>query len=222
MQGLRIVLALSGCVLLTACGAARGAVSPTAGAAAPSSAFRGDALGRPQHLSPKDLATTFTTEAPGGSPRRVTLAQAQALRPITLLYFGYTHCPDECPTTMADLGIALLHSSAQVQREVQVVFVTSDPVRDTPAVLSSWLHHFDPGLPVPFLGLTGEVAATDAIATSVGVPIAPPVMLPGGGEDVEHGTQVLAFQHQSAGLVWLADTSPDDYAHDLALLSTHA
>ena len=63
-----------------------------------------------------------------------------------LVYFGYTHCPDVCPTTMADLGTALRQLPAQIQQATQVVFVTSDPARDTAPVLRAWLANFDAGL----------------------------------------------------------------------------
>src|SRR4051812_10368494 len=61
---------------------------------------------------------------------------------ILILYFGYTNCPDECPTTMADLATALRHSPQWVQDQVQVAFVTTDPRRDKPPVLRNWLDGF--------------------------------------------------------------------------------
>lgn len=58
---------------------------------------------------------------------------------VTVLFFGYTHCPDLCPTTMADLALARDMLPAEVRDRVQVVFVTEDPGRDTPQLLREWL-----------------------------------------------------------------------------------
>jgi protein SCO1/2 len=76
-----------------------------------------------------------------------------------LIYFGYTSCPDICPTTMADLGIALKKLGAKAD-EVQPLFVTVDPGRDTPEVLKSYTSAFSPRL----IGLTGspqQIAAVE-------------------------------------------------------------
>ena len=70
---------------------------------------------------------------------------------FVLIYFGYTSCPDVCPTTMADLGIALKRLGAQAD-EIQPVFVTVDPGRDTPEVLKGYASAFSPRL----IALTGS------------------------------------------------------------------
>ena len=80
---------------------------------------------------------------------------ATAGRP-TLLFFGYTNCPDVCPTTMANVAVALRRLDPAVARDLQVVFVTTDPAFDTPAVLGEYLGRFDADLPTPFIGLTGD------------------------------------------------------------------
>jgi protein SCO1/2 len=72
-----------------------------------------------------------------------------------VLFFGFTHCPDVCPTTLADVSNALKQLGSDAQR-VQVLFVTVDPERDTPEVLGKYVTAFDPG----FLGLYGDAAAT--------------------------------------------------------------
>jgi protein SCO1/2 len=71
-----------------------------------------------------------------------------------LLYFGYTRCPDVCPVTLLNVAQAFARLSPETRRAVTVVFVTTDPRRDTPPVLRAWLDHFDPG----FVGLTGDSA----------------------------------------------------------------
>jgi protein SCO1/2 len=76
-----------------------------------------------------------------------------------VLFFGYTHCPDICPTTLADVAEVMKKLGKDAAR-VQVLFVTLDPERDTPDVLASYVPAFDPG----FLGLVGDDAATQRAA----------------------------------------------------------
>ena len=90
----------------------------------------------------------------------------------TLLFFGYTNCPDVCPTTMADIAVALRGLDAALVQQLQVVFVTTDPARDTPAVLRAWLDRFDADLPHPWIGLTGDQPTIDQAQLSTGVPLA--------------------------------------------------
>ncbi len=81
-------------------------------------------------------------------------------RPV-LVFFGYTHCPDVCPTTLADVRDAL----KLVGSPVGVVFVTIDPARDDAATLGTYLGYYDAG----FIGLTGTEEAIHAAATGWGV-----------------------------------------------------
>lgn len=207
--------------LLAAAAVTAGLVSgcggPSAGASHPSTAstYQGDQLGTPVVLSRPARTDSFTSS--DGGP--TTLAHLQQGR-LMLLYFGYTNCPDVCPTTMADLGLALHRLPVQVQTHTQVVFVTSDPARDTPAVMKTWLANFDAGLPRPFVGLTASIAQIDAVAKSVGVPLSAPVTQPNGTITVQHGAQTLAFVGGRAEVLWLAGTSVADYAHDIARLAT--
>ena len=90
----------------------------------------------------------------------------------TLLFFGYTNCPDVCPTTMADVAVALRDVDPATAADLQVVFVTTDPATDTPEVLGEYLDRFDADLPVPFTGLTGDQEAIDQAQLSTGVPLA--------------------------------------------------
>ena len=111
----------------------------------------------------------------------------------TLLFFGYTHCPDVCPTTMADIAVALRGLDAALVKQLQVVFVTTDPAHDTPAVLGEYLARFDADLPKKFIGLTGDQATIDQAQLSTGVPLA------------EDGGKL----HSSLLLLY----GPDDQAH---------
>jgi protein SCO1/2 len=96
---------------------------------------------------------------------------ATAGRP-TLLFFGYTNCPDVCPTTLADVAVALRGVDPALAAGVQVVFVTTDPGFDTPEVLGEYLGRFDADLPTRFIGLTGEQDVIDQAQLSAGVPLA--------------------------------------------------
>ena len=112
---------------------------------------------------------TFTLTDTTGAAYDFTAATAG--RP-TLLFFGYTNCPDVCPTTLADVAVALRGLDPALAAEVQVVFVTTDPAFDTPAVLGEYLARFDADLPTAFVGLTGEQEAIDQAQLSAGVPLA--------------------------------------------------
>src|SRR5438093_7001047 len=85
---------------------------------------------------------------------------------VTLLFFGYTHCPDMCPLQMSMIGSALKKMPADMADQFKVVFVTTDPGRDTPRALRSWLDHFDKR----FIGLTGSDAAIGAAQIAANIP----------------------------------------------------
>ncbi|NYF34977.1 SCO family protein [Stenotrophomonas sp. JAI102] len=82
----------------------------------------------------------------------------------TLLFFGFTHCPEVCPLSLVK-AVQIKRLLGPAAEQLQVVFVTVDPQRDTPAHLREYLAAFDPG----FLGLAGDEAGTRAIAESLGV-----------------------------------------------------
>jgi protein SCO1/2 len=83
----------------------------------------------------------------------------------TLLYFGYTSCPDECPTALADVAAALRRTDADLRDDVKVVFVTTDPERDTAPVLRKWLDTYGEGI----VGLTGTPDDVAAAQTALGI-----------------------------------------------------
>ena len=205
------VAAIAVALALTSCASAAPTPSPS------TSAYRGSELKRPIVLSRAAQDAVFRSSA-GGTQ---TLGKLQAGH-LMLVYFGYTHCPDVCPTTMADLGQALRHVPTIVQANTQVVFVTADPDRDSPSVMHAWLANFDPGLSRRFIGLTAGVKQIDTVADSLGVPLEPPVKEKNGSITVTHGAQTLAFLHGRASVVWLAGTPVADYATDIATLVTQA
>jgi len=113
----------------------------------------------------------------------------------TFVYFGYTHCPDECPTAMADIASALRKTSQEVRDKVKVVFVTTDPARDTAPVLRRWLDQFS----TDFIGLLGTAAELDAAQEAAGASPARPEgvapTLPGRPDAHPHKTGTAPHEH---------------------------
>jgi protein SCO1/2 len=136
------------------------------------------------------------------------LVERTAGRPL-LLYFGYTHCPDVCPTTMADLAGAVRQLPAGTPQPA-VVFVSTDPARDTPARLKQWLGAIDPR----FTGLTGDFGTVQRAAQGLGISVAPPVRNADGSVTVSHGAEVLAFSPKDnrAHLLFPSGTPETRYA----------
>jgi protein SCO1 len=112
---------------------------------------------------------SFTLTGPDGQPYDVA---AQTGGKPTLLFFGFTNCPDICPTTMADVAVALRGVDPALAEQVQVLFVTTDPAFDTPEVLAEYLGRFDADLPTRFIGLTGSQEQIDQAQLATGVPVA--------------------------------------------------
>ncbi|TYP86947.1 SCO family protein [Blastococcus xanthinilyticus] len=153
---------------------------------------------------------SFTLTDTSGEP--YDLAAETAGRP-TLLFFGYTDCPDVCPTTMANVAVALRQLDPALAEQVQVVFVTTDPATDTPEVLGEYLGGFDADLPTSFVGLTGDQAAIEQAQLSAGVPQAE-------DDGRLHSTQLLLYgADDEADVAFLAGTPWEDIAADLELVA---
>ncbi|MFI9270159.1 SCO family protein [Kitasatospora sp. NPDC052896] len=135
----------------------------------------------------------------------------------TLLFFGYTDCPDVCPTTMGDIGVAMQKLPPDEQKKIDVVFVSTDPARDTPTVLRTWLDSFDKN----FIGLTGNLDEVKAAAKSLGILVEDPVVNKDGTVTSSHGAQVLAFlpSDNKAHVLYLSNSTIDVFSHDLPLLA---
>lgn len=109
---------------------------------------------------------------------------------LTLLYFGYTNCPDVCPIHFANIAGGLDQVPADVAREVRVIFVGVDPPRDSPERLREWLDHFD----TSFIGLTGTDEELVAAQAASGVPPAVREPDPGDGKyAVSHAGWVFGY-----------------------------
>ncbi|MFJ3584423.1 SCO family protein [Streptomyces sp. NPDC090127] len=142
--------------------------------------------------------------------------RAQTKGKPTLIYFGYTHCPDVCPMTMSNIAVAKKELPKADQDKLQVVFVTTDPERDTPAELAKWLPAAgDPS----FTGLTGDFSAIQAGARQMGIGIDPPKKENGKVVSM-HGAQVIAFSPTTdqGYVLYGEDTTVEDYAKDLPKL----
>jgi protein SCO1/2 len=112
-------------------------------------------LGLEHRDSPRGAAGTLLGSAIGGPFRLVdqdgkTVTDADLKGKWSLIYFGYTHCPDACPTALNDISIALDELGPK-RSAVRPVFITVDPERDTPEVLKAYVTAFD----APILALTG-------------------------------------------------------------------
>jgi protein SCO1 len=192
--------------LAVAAAAAAATVLGGAGSAAAGGGLHGLV---PQPLPHKP---SFTLTDTAGRPFRFDAATTGKL---TFLYFGYTHCPDACPTTMADLATALHEQAPAIRRHIEVVFVTVDPRRDTRPVLRAWLNHFDRS----FVGLTGSRTAIDAAEQSAGIPVAPPTKAKGSHYSVAHSAFLFPFSPDGlAHVVYVQGFHTADYAHDMPLL----
>ena len=109
-----------------------------------------------------------------------------------LVYFGYTHCPDVCPITLANLATAIRQLDAEAREQIQVLFVTVDPERDTPEVLQLYTDAFGP----EFTGLTGDRADIDALANRYRISYSYGDKNANGHYDVTHTSAVFAFDQQ--------------------------
>lgn len=131
-------------------------------------------------------------------------------KPVLVFFFAYTNCPDICKTTLSDLASALNRTTPETRAKVQVIVVTVDPARDTPAVLKAYLARFDPS----FIGLTGELAEVKRIGATMGV-VVEGTTKTSGGYEVTHSTQVIGFDAARKGrLVWTQGTAIGTFKDD--------
>jgi len=164
-------------------------------------------------ITPVAKPTTIFTADTTGKPYNIKTTTSGR---VTLLYFGYTTCPDQCPLTMANTAAALRILPKADAAKVTVLFVTVDPTHDTLARLRYWLGQFDPA----FIGLRGTLAQIQQAAQQTGIPVgSAPIKGPDGTYAYQHGTVMLAFStNDTAYESFFPSTPPANMAHDLALL----
>lgn len=168
--------------------------------------YRGASIPQPYQLPD----ATFTDSTGGQFNLRTTSS-----KPVELFFFGYTNCPDVCIAAMSDLATALNRMEPQVREQVQVVFVTTDPARDTPAAMKSYLERFDPS----FVGVTSDLPEIKKVGEQVGVDFDQMDPLPSGGYEVAHSAQVIGFDSKRDGVVvWTQGTAIGDLMADFNLL----
>lgn len=192
----RAALALALLVSLTACG----------GSDASEDEFHGTKLDPPFEVSPTPLTDTT------GQPFSLT---EDTDKDLTLVFFGYINCPDICQVVMSNLSSAMTRLDDADRERIDVVYVTTDPKRDTQEAIADYLPRFDPD----FVGLTGELDTIVEVAKPLGVGITQGEKLPSGGYDVTHGTTITGIDAADEGTVyWDGNSSSADLAADIHTL----
>ena len=157
-----------------------------------------------------DFGRTLALTGHDGKPRSLEDYRGK----VVVLFFGYTHCPDVCPTTLADAAAALKKLGPDAAR-VQVLFVTVDPERDTPQVLAQYVPAFDPS----FVGLYGDAQATQRAAKEFRIFYAKNSSSTAGAYTVDHSSQVFVFDPQGRlRLLARPERISQDLADDLRTL----
>jgi protein SCO1 len=165
--------------------------------------FAGAVLPEPYHAPSTELTDT--------DGHAFSLADSTD-KPLTLVFFGYTKCPDICQVVMSSVASALTRLDEADRERVDVVFVTTDPARDTRPVLRDYLDNFDP----TFVGLTGDLDAIVALGKPLAVAVEEGEKLPSGGYDVVHSTHVSGINaDDEVSIVWTQGTSAADFASDI-------
>lgn len=191
-----LITAVLSAVLLAGCG----------GSSGNGAAFSGTVLDPPFEVDGQQLTDT------AGAP--YSLAD-DTDKPLTLVFFGYTHCPDICGLVMSNLTTGLTQLDDADRDKVDVVFVTTDPSRDDPDVLAAYLDQYADG----YVGLTGPLDTISTVAKPLGIAVEKGDKLPSGGYDVTHGTQVIGIDAEDqAPVFWGHETSAAQFRSDIETL----
>lgn len=130
---------------------------------------------------------------------------------VIVLFFGYTHCPDVCPTTMFDLNLALKKIGSKAN-QIQVLFVTLDPVRDTQQVLAKFVPSFNKS----FIGLRGDEQQTAETAKNFKIFYSKQVEAGKSDYVIDHSAGLYVFDKQGKIKLYINyGQKPDEIAHDL-------
>lgn len=163
--------------------------------------------------TPKGVAGSVLGSAIGG-PFRLTdqngkpFTEADLQGKWHLVFFGYTHCPDTCPTTLNELALALDKLGAKKQ-QVDIVFISVDPERDTPELLKSYVASFD----APIVALTGSPDEVKQATKSFRIYYAKHQPRPDGGYDMDHSAVIYIMDPQGR---FTATLTPDASADAMA------
>jgi prolipoprotein diacylglyceryl transferase len=197
---------LLGSLVLAGCG---GAGADPADPDRADDGFYGAVLDQPYRVP--DVRLEDTTGLDQALPSRLD-------KPLTLVFFGYTNCPDICIAVMSDLASAMARLSKADAAKVQVWFVTTDPARDTVPVMRTYLARFDKS----FIGLTGTMPEIKQAGNAFHLAIEKGKRLPSGGYEVTHSTPVLGIVPNAGSdsggdvrIVWTEGTSAAKFATDI-------
>jgi protein SCO1/2 len=161
-------------------------------------------------LDPPQEIPAIQLTGSDGQPHALTDFQGK----VTVVFFGYTHCPDVCPMTLSTMARARTMLSNQADR-VQLVFVSVDPERDSPERLASYLAKYDP----TFVGLTGDEDRIRGLATVFGVYYAKVESTSALGYLVEHSSSSFVLDTQGKLRAILPfGLTPEQMASDLRAL----
>jgi protein SCO1/2 len=159
-------------------------------------------------FSPPRAAPDFSLAGSDGAELKLSRYRGK----VVILEFGFTSCPDVCPTTLAALAAARKKLAAQAG-ELQVVYVTVDPERDDAARLREYLHGFDP----TFVGGTGSAEQLAAVRQEYG--IAAEKVISGAGYSFSHSSYTYLIDREgNLRALMPYGHSSDDYAHDVGIL----
>ena len=198
------LLALGVLLLISGCAAAP--TTPTGQRNAdPAGYTGGSSLPEPYPMPEVSLTDT------SGRPYNLSTTHS---KPVTLLFFGYTHCPDVCVAVLSDVSLALQRLAPADRDQIQMIFITTDPARDQEKRIRRYLDRFNP----TFVGLTGPMSTIKRAAGDVGVEIEGMRKLPSGGYEVGHSAQVIGFSRNSGVVIWTPGTPVGALKHDFALL----
>jgi protein SCO1/2 len=157
-------------------------------------------------LEPPKAATDAVLTNAYGRPDHVL----GALFPTTFLFFGYTHCPDECPLALASLAKAFRGLPLSAQARTRIVFVTVDPARDTAPVMRRYLDRFG----APITGLTGTEAQLAPVWKAYGVEV------DSKSREIGHGDAIYAIDStQRVVLIYTPDTPSSELRADASQLA---
>lgn len=163
------------------------------------------------YVEPYPVASEIDLTRSGGNRFRLSELRGD----VVLVFFGYTSCPDVCPTTMAQLRLALSELKEQDAERVKVVFVTVDPERDTPERVQEYVNQFNPS----FIGLSGTKQELEKIWTEYGVYREIAEQQSAAGYVVNHTARVnLIDQDGNLRVSFSFDTPVEDIVHDLKLV----
>lgn len=163
------------------------------------------------YTEPYPPAPDFELTRSGGESFRLSEARGD----IVMLFFGYTSCPDICPTTMAELKTALDRLGEEKAENVKVVFVTVDPERDTPERVQEYVDHFDQ----EFVGLSGSEQELAQVWNGYGVFRQKVEGTSAAGYLVDHTARVTVIdQDGNLRVSYPFDASVENIVHDLKIL----